>query len=133
MQLDRKYLVCALSYALAGMGMGMFMAASHNFAQHVTHAHILLVGFVASLIYGVIHKLWLANNQPLGTAQFIVHQVGAAAMCIGLFLLFGNIIPAAQIELLLAVGSATVLLGVFLMLYMVFRSEVAELQLPKKH
>jgi hypothetical protein len=77
MSFDRKYLVWGLTYAVAGMALGVFMGATHDHAQHVTHAHILLVGFVASLIYAVIHKLWLAEKTPrFAQAQFIVHQAG---------------------------------------------------------
>ena len=69
--LDRKYLVFALVYAILGMSLGIFMAASHNHGQFVTHAHLLLIGFVVSLIYGVIHKLWLVE-QPPATGSIIV-------------------------------------------------------------
>lgn len=122
MSFDRKYLMWALSYAAAGMGLGIFMAASHNHAQHVTHAHILLVGFVASLIYGVIHKLWLGEKTPgLAKTQFIVHQAGAVTMFVGLLLLYGNVVPEAQLDPILATASITVLSGTLLMLFMVLK------------
>jgi hypothetical protein len=56
---DRQYLIWALSYGAAGMALGIYMAASHDHGEFVTHAHIMLVGFVTSLIYAVIHRLWL--------------------------------------------------------------------------
>ena len=123
MGLDRKYLMFALSYAVLGMGLGIFMAASHNHGQFVTHAHILLIGFVVSLIYGVIHKLWLAEKLPaIAGIQFIVHQVGAATVAVGLFLLYGGFVPMERIEPVPATGSVIVLLGALLMLYMVLTS-----------
>ena len=76
--LDRKYLVFVLVYAILGMSLGIFMAASHNHGQFVTHAHLLLIGFVVSLIYGVIHKLWLVE-QPPATGSIIV-LLGALVM-----------------------------------------------------
>ncbi len=123
MGFDRKYLVWALCYAAAGMGLGIFMAASHNHAQHVTHAHILLVGFVASLVYGVIHKLWL-GERPAGLArlQFLAHQAGALTMFAGLLLLYGDVMPEAQLDPILAIASITVFIGVVLMLFMVFKT-----------
>lgn len=42
MSYDKRYLLCALGYAAAGMGLGIFMAASHNHGQLVTHAHAML-------------------------------------------------------------------------------------------
>ena len=102
------------------------MAISHNHAQHPTHAHINLVGFVASFVYGVIHKLWLSGGTPrFAKAQFIVHQTGALVMFAGLFMLFGNIVPEPQLEPMLAFGSIAVLLGALLMLFMVFKANTA--------
>ena len=48
MRFNRKLLLWALSYTVAGMALGIVMAASHDHAQPVTHAHALLVGFVVS-------------------------------------------------------------------------------------
>jgi hypothetical protein len=119
MRYDRKYLVWALSYAVTGMCLGIFMAASHNHAQHVTHAHIMLVGFVVSLIYGVIHRLWLGQySAQLARLQFIAHHAGAVAMFGGLLLLYGGVTPEASIEPLLSLASISVLTAAILMLVM---------------
>lgn len=48
MALDRRFLLCGFAYAIAGMGLGIYMAASHNHALFVAHAHMLLLGFVVS-------------------------------------------------------------------------------------
>ncbi|MFL6713287.1 MAG: TonB-dependent receptor, partial [Sulfurifustis sp.] len=115
--------VWALSYAVVGMGLGIFMAASHNHAEHVTHAHILLVGFVLSLIYGVIHKLWLTPKaRRLATTQFVLHHAGAVTLFVGLFMLYGDIVPESQIDPILGIASITVLVGVLLMMYMVVKT-----------
>ena len=127
MSFDRKYLVWALSYAAVGMGLGVFMAASHNQAQLITHAHILLVGFVASLIYGVIHKLWLGEKpHRLAQAQFIVHQAGAITMSGGLLLLYGNVVSDSQAGPILAIASITVLSGALMMLFMVLKTNTVD-------
>lgn len=120
MRHDRTYLIFSLTYAVLGMCLGIFMAASHNHAQHVTHAHILLVGFVVSFIYAIIHKLWLSNPARwLASLQLALHQVAAVAMFIGLVLLYGAILPADQVEPILALASITVLVAALLMLAMV--------------
>lgn len=126
MQLDRRYLVWALGYAAVGMILGIYMAASHNHAELVTHAHILLIGFVLSLIYGIIHKLWVEKpGRIVANVQFGVHQLAALAISVGLFLLYGGIVPEAKLEVILGIGSVGVLLGVLLMLYMVIRFRAA--------
>jgi hypothetical protein len=123
---DRAYLIWALSYAAAGMALGIFMAASKNHGQFVTHAHILLVGFVTSLIYAVIHKLWLpAPPRTMATVQFILHQAGCLAMFAGLLLLYGRVAPEEQLSPLLGSSAVVVILGMLLMLVMVVRSGTA--------
>ena len=123
MSYDRKYLVWALGYVVVGMCLGIFMAASHDHAELVTHAHINLIGFVLSLSYGIIYKLWLVHvNQIIAKIQFIVHHVGAITIFVGLFLLYGNIVPEAKLDPVLAIAAITVLVGALLMFYMVLKT-----------
>jgi hypothetical protein len=127
MNFDRKYLVWSLSFAALGMGLGIFMAASHNHGELATHAHILLIGFVVSFIYGMIHKLWLTRpNRALATLQFVLHQAAAITISIGLFLLYGAYVPEDKLEPVLASAAIGVLLAMLLMLYMVIRSGSAK-------
>lgn len=125
MDFSRKYLVWALCYAVAGISLGLYMAASHNHGQLVTHAHVLLVGFVLSLIYGIIHRLWLeAPRRALVSVQFWLHQAAAITLSAGLFLLYGGRTPAQTVEPVLAIGAIGVLAGMLLMIYMVWRPGV---------
>lgn len=124
MGLDRKYLVWSLAYVAAGMALGIYMAASHDHAQHVTHAHILLVGFVVSFIYAVIHKLWLGEQTSLlPRLQFVVHQAAAVILLAGLFLLYGSFVPGEKIEPVLASGSVAILIAALMMFAMVLRKK----------
>jgi hypothetical protein len=120
---DRKYLIWALSYAAAGMGLGIYMGMSGNHGQFVTHAHIMLVGFVSSLIYAVIHRLWLpAPSRALATTQFVLHQAGALVMFAGLLLLYGRVSSEDRLGPVMGAASIAVILGVLLMLVMVLKS-----------
>ncbi len=124
MGLDRKYLTWSLVYVVLGMSLGIFMAASGNHGQHITHAHILLVGFVVSFIYAVIHKLWLEGEaSKLARAQLIVHQVGALMMFFGLFLLYGGLVPPEQIEMVLAPSTIIVFSAALMMIILVVRKK----------
>ena len=127
MNLDKKYITWALGYAAAGLVLGIYMAASHNRGELVTHAHILLIGFVVSFIYGIIHKLWLKNpSRSVANVQFVLHQAAAVTVSLGLFLLYGNMLPAAVPDSILGIASSGVLLAMLLMLYMVIRSGTEE-------
>lgn len=120
---DRKYLIWALSYAAAGMGLGIYMGMSGNHGQFVTHTHIMLVGFVTSLIYAVIHRLWLPSpSRALATTQFILHQAGGLTMFGGLLLLYGRAASEDQLGPVMGGASIAVILGVLLMLVMVLKS-----------
>jgi hypothetical protein len=124
MSIDRKYLVCALAYAAAGMSLGIYMAASGNHAQFVTHAHIMLVGFVVSLMYAIIYRLWLPGpTAALSRVQFLVHQLGAILMTIGLYLLYGGIASEPKMEPILGIASIAVLVAMLLMLMLVLRKD----------
>lgn len=127
MNLDRKFLIWALGYAAAGITLGLYMAASQNHGELVTHAHILLIGFLLSLVYGIIHKLWLGKPpRAVANVQFVVHQAAAVTVSVGLFLLYGGIVPESALSAVLGIASAGVLLGVLLMLYMVVTSGSAK-------
>ena len=120
---DRAYLIWALCYAAAGMGLGIYMGISGNHGQFVTHAHIMLVGFVTSLVYAVIYRLWVpAPSRALATTQFILHQAGALTMFAGLLLIYGHAAPEERVGPIMGPAAIAVILGVLLMLVMVLKA-----------
>lgn len=123
MTMDRKYLLWGIAYAIIGMLLGIVMASSGNHGQYVTHAHILLVGFVTSLLYATIHRLWLITpSQILARVQFSLHQLGAVVMSTGLFLMYGNGVDSALLHPILGLSSIAVLTAMVLMGYLVIRA-----------
>lgn len=129
--IDRRYLVISLLYAVMGLLFGIYMAASKNHSLLVVHAHMLLVGFVVSFIYAVIHKIWLpVMSAKLAHMQFFLHQVSALGMILGLFLLYAQIASEAVLGPILGVSSVGVLLGALLMVFMVLKSKVVKTTAP---
>jgi peptidoglycan/LPS O-acetylase OafA/YrhL len=121
--MDRQHISCSLAYATLGLILGIFMAASHDHGQMVTHAHIMLLGFVLSFIYGVMHRLWLHNSRTgLAILQFCLHQIGALVLLLSLFLMYGKILDAQLLEPVLALSSITVLVGLVLMILLFLKS-----------
>lgn len=115
-QLDRSFLLSGMLYGALGMSLGLYMAASHIHVQHVTHAHIMLVGFLLSVIYAIIHKLWLPSGATgLSQWQFVLHHLGTLGMISGLFLMYQGLIPAKTLEPVLALSSIVVLVSLILM------------------
>ena len=121
MTIDRKFLFCGLAYAIAGMCVGIYMAASKNHVVFVAHAHILLVGFVVSFIYGLIHRLWIAaGSVTAAKVQFYLHQLSALVMSVGLLLFYSGLYQQA-LDPVLAASSVGILVGALLMGYLVFK------------
>ncbi|MBS0366029.1 MAG: TonB-dependent receptor [Proteobacteria bacterium] len=99
MNLDKRYLIWALGFAAVGLALGIYMAASHNHAELVAHAHILLIGFVLSFVYGIIHRLWLEKpSRAVANIQFVLHQAAAITVSVGLFLLYGGFVPESKLD-----------------------------------
>ena len=121
MKLDRKFLLCSLAYALFGMCVGIYMAASKNHGQFIAHAHILLVGFVLSFIYALIHKLWIsAETIATATVQFYLHQLSALVMGLGLLLFYGGLFQEV-LDPILATSAFGILGSMLLMAYLVVK------------
>jgi hypothetical protein len=121
--MDRKFIMTGFVYAIVGLILGIHMAASKNHGQMVTHAHIMLLGFVVSFLYGVTHKLWFGNVvSKLATVQYYVHQVGTLTLLTGLFLYYGRIVSIETIDPVLAIASMVVLIGLVLMTVLFFQS-----------
>ncbi|SEK35411.1 putative solute:sodium symporter small subunit [Colwellia chukchiensis] len=114
--MDKKFILTSFAYAIAGLTLGIFMAATKNHGQLVTHTHILLIGFVMSFIYALCHKLWLDKiNSRLAKLQYYLHQLGTLGVVIGLFLFYGNFVALEAVDPLLALSSITVLIALILM------------------
>ena len=122
MTLDRKFLLTSLAFAVVGMVVGIYMAASNNHAPFVAHAHILLVGFVLSFIYALIHRLFVAaGTHKAAAVQFWLHTLAAVVMGTGLLLWYGGISQAPALEKILALSANAVLLGALIMVYLVIK------------
>lgn len=124
--MDRRFVATALVYAVIGLSLGIHMATSKDHGQLVTHAHIMLLGFVVSFIYALLHRLWLnAGHSRLALVQFYLHQAGTALLVIGLFLLYGGFAAEATLDPLLGLASVTAFAGMLCMAVLFFRSTSA--------
>jgi hypothetical protein len=111
----------SVSLGLAGMGFGIFMGIRQDFALAPAHAHLNLLGFVVmflSALYYRVHPQAAAN--PLAPYQAIVSIAGAIAFPVGIacVILGGH----ERFEPLVVGGALTVLLGMALFTFIVFRT-----------
>ena len=121
--MDRKFVLTGLGYAILGLALGIYMAASKDHGHLVTHAHIMLVGFVVSFIYGLCYKLWLNNStSKLAMSQYYIHQAGTIGIVIGLFLYYGKYVSLEKIDPVLAISSIAILIAMVLMKVLFIKS-----------
>ncbi len=112
----RRFIIVGLGFALLGLLLGIYMAASQNHLQMVAHAHILLVGFVLNFVYGTLYHVWqLPDDTTLAKVQFYAHQAGAVVLSAGLFMLYGQMAPMQVLEPILAIASLSILAGMIIM------------------
>lgn len=122
---DRHYVFWALVYVVCGMSLGFVMAVYHHNAQQLSPEHVILVGLVLSLVYGVIHKLWLLLPHPFNPFPSIflimlhLHRAGALTMFTALLLMYGEVFLNEQIEPALAFAYIITLIATQTMQYMV--------------
>lgn len=119
-----RHTLFGLIFAIVGIALGIFMASTHNHVQHVTHAHILLLGLVVSLLYASVLRLWMADQPAswLITTQLLLHQIGTLVVSVGLFALYGQLLAAPVLGPILGIGSLAVLGGMLLMLFLFVRA-----------
>ena len=67
-------------YVLIGMGFGIYMGATMNFALAPAHAHLNLIGWVTMALYGTFYGLAREASQKLAWTVFWLNNVAATVM-----------------------------------------------------
>lgn len=121
--MDKKFVMTAFGYGLLGLLLGIYMASTKNHSQLVTHAHIMLLGFVVSFIYAVCYKLWITKAYPvLANTQFYLHLLGSIALLVSLFMLFGGFAPETVLGPILGMASFAILASMILLKVLLIKS-----------
>lgn len=119
-RISHLYFKTAVVFLIVGIGVGLQMSISgvHNVSG--AHAHISLLGWVSSAIFGGYYALnpaKAAGRLPL--IQYGVYTVGVVVMMIALyFLLLGNVVLSPGV----AAGSLITLAGALIFGFIVFSS-----------
>jgi hypothetical protein len=85
----------AVVYGALGVLLGTIMGATEDHSQLVTHAHMLLIGWVSFAIFGFFYHLFPGRAASvLARVHFGLAQVSYLALILALFLIFsGNTAP----------------------------------------
>ncbi|MEO6610383.1 MAG: hypothetical protein ABIN69_18140 [Aestuariivirga sp.] len=111
----RLFFTLAIIYAILGMILGLAMAISKDHGEVVTHAHIMLAGWVSSALIAYFYHLFpMTGSKPIAIFHFWFQAASSVLMLGSLFLLYGGN-PA--VEPGAAVGSIGFALGMLLFAY----------------
>jgi hypothetical protein len=56
-RISDRFLQLGVLFALAGMGLGVWMGKTEDFQLQAVHAHINLLGWVSMLLYGLVYRV----------------------------------------------------------------------------
>lgn len=92
----RLFITSAVSFFIAGIIVGLYMAINLDRTQHVTHAHGLVLGWVSLALMGFFyHNFPTLNGSILAKIQFWITTAGATILFVSLIFLYSNF-PSAE-------------------------------------
>jgi VIT1/CCC1 family predicted Fe2+/Mn2+ transporter len=113
-KLDRNYIAAGLCWAIVGMVFGAWLGATDHLKYADSHAHMNLLGFVTSILFGLVYWAYPTLAQSRAAVyQFIVYQIGAILLVLGKVLVDGGTVTP-----LLPIGSVVILIGTVMMLWL---------------
>ena len=81
----------AVVYGTLGVLLGTIMGATEDHSQLVTHAHMLLIGWVSFAIFGVFYHLFPGRAASvLARVHFGLAQISYIVLIAALFLIFSG-------------------------------------------
>lgn len=117
MQIGRYYILAGFAWVIAGMIFGAWLGASDHLNYANSHAHANLLGFVASILFGLMHiSMPGLSRSRLAVWQFAVYELGALVLVAGKVLVDGG----TQTPLL-PIGALITIAGTALLGFMVLR------------
>lgn len=110
--MGRVFIKIAAVYLLIGISLGIYMGITDNFQFAHLHAHINLLGWATTGLFGVIyHVFQRAGNSKLGKIHFWLYTIGTPLVLLGM-LLFS--IEQPDLALPAAIGGSLIVLAAIL-------------------
>jgi len=98
----------AVLYIVAGVSLGIYMAASNDHSMHPVHAHLNLLGWVAMTLFGLFYRVIPgAAETKLAKAHFWIYVPAHFAQMVLLAMLYRGYTAVEP-----ALGLFSVLVGV---------------------
>jgi len=111
--LSRRWFLCAITYFVIGISLGVFMGASGNHSLFPAHAHINLVGWASMGLTGLLYRSFPAAAQSaLATWHFWLYQLAAPVMLLAVAAIYSGYEKAEPVA-----GAASVVVLVSILLF----------------
>ncbi|MBO1907328.1 hypothetical protein KHP60_18470 [Microvirga sp. 3-52] len=109
----------AVLFVIAGMAMGIGMAASQDHSIMPAHAHLNLLGWVSLFLFGIYYERRpVLDTSRLALVQVIVWSIGTVILTVAVAALH---LGYAAFDPVAAIASLIVLAAMVLFAYFVFR------------
>lgn len=125
--MDRLYIIVGFVWLVLGMVFGIYLGITDQLQFANSHAHTNLLGFVISVLFGLIYRGWPSLLlSRLAWPQFALFQIGTAVLVAGKF-----DIDSGGGGTLAPPGSILIVLGTALMFWM-FAMSATDVPAPQK-
>jgi len=82
-----RWIRLSVLYLIFGIAVGLFMSMTLQLNWGSAHAHVNLVGFATTAIFGVIYSIYPgAATSTLGITHFWLHNIGVPFFLLSTFL-----------------------------------------------
>jgi hypothetical protein len=116
--ISKWFLRFGVLFAIAGMCLGIYMAASHDHVLAPVHAHVNLLGWVTMFLAGLFYAVRPECEGRLATLHLALAVLGLLVLAPGLT---GIVLGQTALgEPLAAIGSIITLASVLVFAYVVF-------------
>lgn len=116
--LSRRWFLCAITYFVIGISLGVFMGASGNHSLFPAHAHINLVGWASMALTGLLYRSFpSAAQSALATWHFWLYQLAAPVMLLAVAAIYSGYEKAEPVA---GAASVAILISVLLFWWAIF-------------
>jgi peptidoglycan/LPS O-acetylase OafA/YrhL len=122
-RISHYFFKTATIFLIVGIAMGLHMGLSEDHSAMPAHAHVLLLGWVTSALFGGYYALQPAKaERRIAFVHFGIYLFGMVIMLPALYLKYTGY---QKLEPLLGGGSMIVGLGVLIFAYVLFSPDEA--------
>ena len=111
--LSRRWFLCAITYFVIGVGLGVYMGASHDHSLFPAHAHINLLGWASMGLTGLLYRSFpTAAQSALAIWHFWLYQLAVPVTLLAVVAIYSGYEKADPVA-----GAASVVVLVSILLF----------------